>query len=120
MIVIVDVGRDSGVVVIPLLSGDDAVAVAVAERGEELDEDLLGSHLSTLNLGVLRSVVDDTQVSACDGTIAIGIELSEALVNDLLSCSVGGTTKSKEELVVADDAVFVGVEVVEKELSLVH
>ena len=53
MIVIVNVSGHSGVVVIPLLLSDHAVAVAVAERGKELDEDLLIGHLTAHHLWVM-------------------------------------------------------------------
>ena len=92
MIVIVNVSGHSGVVVIPLLLSDHAVAVAVAERGEELDEHLLVGHLTAHNLRVMRSVVDDAQVGAGNCTIAIGIEFCEALIDDLLTSLIGCTT----------------------------
>ena len=92
MIVIVDVCRHGSVVVIPLLLSDNAVSVAIAERGEELDEDLLVGHLTALHLWVIRSVVHDTQISACHRAIAIGIKLMEALIDDLLTGLVGSAT----------------------------
>ena len=120
MIVIVNVGGHGGVVVIPLLLSDHAIAVAVAERGQELDEDLLVGHLAAHHLWVVRGVVDDTQVGARDCTVAICIEFAEALVDDLLASLIGCTTEPKQEFVVAHDAVFVSIEVVQQDLSLVH
>ena len=120
MIVIVDVSGHGGVVVIPLLLSDHAVAVAVAKRGEELDEHLLVGHLTAHNLRVMRSVVDDTQVGAGNCTIAVGIEFAEALIDDLLTSLIGCTTQAEQEFVVAHDAVFVSIEVVQQDLSLIH
>ena len=120
MIVIVNVSGHGGVVVIPLLLSDHAVTVAVAERGEELDEHLLVGHLTAHNLRVMRSVVDDTQVGAGNCTIAVGIEFAEALIDDLLTSLIGCTTQAEQEFVVAHDAVFVSIEVVQQDLSLIH
>jgi len=104
MVVVVNVGRDGGVVVGPLLMSDNTITVAVAERGEELNEDLFVSHLSADDLGVLAAVVDDAQVGGGDGTFNIGIELSEALVDDFLSVFIGGAIDSVKDLVVLEEA----------------
>ena len=118
MVVVVNIGRDGGIVVGPLLVGDNAVAVAVAEGGEELNEDLFVSHLSADNLGVLAAVVDDAQVGGGDGTVTIGIELSEALVDDFLSGLIGGASDSVKELVVTDDTILVHVKMFKEDASL--
>jgi len=118
VVVVVNIGRDGGIVVGPLLVGDNAVAVAVAEGGEELNEDLFVSHLSADDLGVLAAVVDDAQVGGGDGTVTIGIELSEALVDDFLSGLIGGASDSVKELVVTDDTILVEVKMIEENTSL--
>ena len=118
MVVVVNIGRDGGIVVGPLLVGDNAVAVAVAEGGEELNEDLFVSHLSADDLGVLAAVVDDTQVGGGDGTVTIGIELSETLVDDFLSGLIGGASDSVKELVVTDDTILVKVKMIKENASL--
>ena len=119
VVVVVDVGGDGSVVVVPLFLCDDAVTVLVAEAGQELHEDLLFSHFARLDLWVLARVVDDAQVARVDNTVAILIELLESLVNDGHTGGVRCSTDSVEELVEADDAVLVGVEVAEQDLGLV-
>ena len=85
-----------------------------------MDEDLFVGHFTADNLGVGAAVVDNTEVSGVDSTIVISVELCEAQVDNILSRRVGRATKTEQELVVADDAVFVGIKVVEEDLGLVH
>ena len=118
MVVVVNVGRDGGVVVGPLLMSDNTITVAVAERGEELNEDLFVSHLSADNLGVLAAVVDYAQVGGGDGTVTISVELLEALVDDSLSGLVGHASDSVKELVVTDDTILVHVKMFKEDASL--
>ena len=119
MVVVVNVSGDGSVVVVPLLAGDDAVAVLVAKASEELNEDLLISHLTALHLGVHARVVDDAQVSRSDGAITVLVEFGEALVDDLHAGGVGGTTDAEQEFVVADDAILVCVEVIKEQCGLI-
>ena len=120
MVIVVDVGRDGGGVVIPFLAGEDAISVTVAERGEELHEDLFGGHLARDHLGVMAAVVDDAEVGRGDGAVSVTVELSEASSNDVLAGLVGLAAEADKELVVGDDSVFVGVEVLEEDLGLTH
>ena len=118
--VVVDVSGHGSVVVVPLLDSDDAITVAVTEACEELDENLFVGHLAADNLGVGTAIVDDAEVGRGNGTIAVRVELCKARVDNLLSSVVGRAAKTEQELVVADNAIFVGVEVVEENLGLVH
>ena len=118
VVVVIDVGRYCGVVVVPLLTSDNAVAVFVTEAREELHEDLLVSHLSALNFGVLAAVIDDSQVGGGNGAAAIRVEFCEGLIDDLLARRVGGTTDTVQEFIVADDAVLIHIQMVEQELCL--
>ena len=116
--VVVDVGRDRRVVVVPLLARDLAVAVTVAEGGQELHKHLLVSHLAAHHLRVLAAVVHDAQVRRVHDAAAVRIELDEALVDDCLPGSVRGAADAIEELVVADHAVLVRVQVFQEQLRL--
>ena len=118
VVIIVDVGRDCRVVVVPFLLGDHTIAVTVAKACEELHEHLLVGHLTADDLRVLAAVVDDTQVGGGNRAAAILIELSEALVNNLHAGLVGCTADSVQEFVVADDAVLVEIQVIEQDLGL--
>ena len=113
--VVVNIGADSCVVIVPLLVGDNAIAVFVAEAGQELDEHFLVGHLAADNFGVLRAVVHYAHVTRVDHTVAVLVELGKALVDDRLAGSVGSSTDSVKELIVADDAILVEVEVVEED-----
>lgn len=102
----------------PLSVADRAVAVLVAERGQELSEHLLGGHLASLHLGMLRRVVAGGQVSAVHLAGTVGVELGEGAVDDLLAHFVGLATDAAEELVEVNEAVAVGVESLEANLGL--
>ena len=120
MVVVVDISGDRGVVVIPLLYGDDSIAVYIAETGQELHENLLGCHLAALDLGVGASVINDAKVSRGDLTVAIAVKLGETPIDNLLSCLIWRPAKAVEELVVTDDAILVGIKVVQESLGLAH
>lgn len=97
MLVVVDGGRDSGVVLVPLVSLDSAVTVLVAEVLEELQEDLVFGELTALHLGVHAAVVDAAKVGGGDLTAAISVELEEGLVNHGLSLGVQGALSITNE-----------------------
>lgn len=118
MVVVVDVGRNGRVVIVPLLDGNNAISIAVTETGHELYEDFFVSHLATNNLRVSAAVVDDAQVSRCDGAVTISVKLCKALVDNFLSGFVGHSSDTVEELVITDDTILVGVEVLEEDSGL--
>ena len=88
VVVVVNGGADSGVVLVPLVSLDSTVLVSVTEVLEELQEDLVFGELTRLHLGVHAAVVDTSEVSGGDLAGAIGIELEEGLVDHSLSLGV--------------------------------
>ena len=91
MFIVVDRRRDSGVVLVPLSFLDLSVAVAVTEVLQELQEDLVLGHLTTLHLGVHAAVVDATEVGSGDLAITVLVELQEGLVDHSLTLSVEGS-----------------------------
>ena len=120
MVVVVDISGDRCVVVVPLLDGNDSIAVPITERGQELHEDLLGCHFAALDLGVLAGVVYDAEVCRGNSAISIAVKLGEALINNLLSVGIWCSAEAIEELVVTDDAILVRVKVVQESLGLMH
>jgi hypothetical protein len=100
VLVVVNGGADSGVVLVPLRSLNFAVTVLVTEGGEELKEDLVLGSLSGEHLGVEGAVVHTLKVSGVDGTGAVGVELEEGLVNHGLSLGVEGSLKFAQSVVV--------------------
>ena len=93
-----------------LVFGDLAIAVFVAEAGEEIGEHFLGSHLTALHLRVEGAVVDGGKVSGCDSTVARVVHLAEGLINNGLAHFVRCSANAGEEFVVVDGSVLVGVE----------
>ena len=110
MIVVVNGGADSGVVLVPLISLDFAVTVLVTEVLEELHEDFVLGDLTGLDLRVHAAVVDTTEVSGSDFSITVGIELEESLVDHSLSLSVQASADADEELIKVDMTIAIGVE----------
>ena len=93
MFVVVDAGADSGVILVPLTSLDLTVTVLVTEVCEELEENLVLSHLTALYLGVHGAVVYASEVGGSDLARTISVELEESLVNHSLSLIVEGSLK---------------------------
>ena len=98
MIIVVDRGRDGGIVLVPLGTLDLAVAVAVTEVLKELQEDLILGHLTALHLGVHAAVVDTAEVSSGDLAITVLVELKEGLVDHSLALLVEGALRDKIDL----------------------
>lgn len=64
MIIVVDGGRDSGIVVVPLAFGDLSVIVFVSEVLKELEEGLVFGDLAALHFWVLVDTVAWLQVAS--------------------------------------------------------
>ena len=119
MLVVVHAGRHAGVIVVPFRLSDGAVAVLVTERGEELSEDLVGGHLTALNLGVHASVVNSLEVAGLNALTAITVELAEGSVDSLLADLIGSSADTEKELIEVDVTVLVGVEAFEEASAFV-
>jgi len=113
VLIIVNAGGYSCVVLIPLLSIYSSISVCVVEVSEELHEDLVLSHLAALNLGVHVRVINATEVVHVNIPVAITVELKEGFVNHGLATSIGAASNANEELVEVNDAVTVLIEVSE-------
>ena len=110
MVVVVNRGADSGVVLVPLVSLNFAVTVPVSEVLKELQEHFVLGLLAGLHLGVHAAVVDAFEISGSDFTGAVGIELKERLVDHSLTLSVEGAADADQELVEVDVTIAIGVE----------
>lgn len=88
VVVVVNRGTDSRVVLVPLVPLNFSVTVFVSEVGQELEEDLVLGHLAVLHLGVEAAVVDSLEVACFNLAGTIGVEFQERLVNDGLSAVV--------------------------------
>ena len=118
MVVVVYGRGDSGVVVGPLFTVNFTVTVFVTEVSEELEEDLVLSHLSGDNLRVHVGGVDSLEVGSLDGTVTVVVELEEGLVNHSLSLLVESSTDTDEELIEVDGTGLVGIEELHEALAL--
>ena len=110
VVVVVNRGADSGVVLVPLISLNLTITVSVAEVLKELQEHFILGLLAGLHLGVHAAVVHASEVSGSDFTRAIGIELKERLVDHSLTLGVEGAADADKELVEVDVTIAVGVE----------
>jgi hypothetical protein len=119
VVVVVNRGADSGIVLVPLGSLDFAVAVSVAEVLEELHEHLVLGHLAILDLRVHAAVVHSPQVSGSDLARTVRVELEEGLVDHSLSPRVKRTADANEELVEVDVTITVGIEEAHELVGLV-
>jgi len=118
VIVVVDGGGDSGVVIVPLGSGDLSIIVLISEVGKELEEGLVLGDLSRDDLWVSVTWVADSKISSSNTARSISVELLESGINHSLSCGIKGASHHDKELIEVDIAIFVGVIGGKKEVSL--
>ena len=118
VVVVVDGGGDSGVVIVPLAGGDLSIVVLVSEVGKELEEGLVLGDLSRDDLWMGVTWVADSEVGSGNTARSIGVELAESGVNDSLSGGVKGASHHDKELIEVDIAIFVGVIGGKEEVSL--
>ena len=109
---------DSGVVIVPLASGDLSIIVLVSEVGEELEEGLVLSDLSRDDLWVSVTWVADSEVGSGNTARSVSVELAESGINHSLSGGIKGASHHDKELIEVDIAIFVGVIGGKKEVSL--
>ena len=88
LLVIVDRGRDHGVVVIPLPLGYPAIAVLVPEATQKLFEYLVLGRDSLQNSRMLSCRVDTLHVLCGDEPAAILVKLIESFINYSLSSRI--------------------------------
>ena len=116
--VVLDLGGDSGVVVVPLVTVDSSVAVFIAKRREEINEYVVGGHFSRFNFGVVWCAEYMLKLFCIHCILTKNVKLIECSIDDLLSSCVGFTSYSKQELIVVNIAIFASVKVFEKNSSL--
>ena len=90
----------------------------VTEAGKELDEHIVDSAVTSLNLGVVGAVKHLSELSGADLSNLVDVEFVESAINDLLAGLVGASTDTEEELVEVDVTVLGGVEVLEETTGL--
>ena len=117
MVVIVNASGNCCVVIVPFGLSDLSVVVFVTEARKVFSEHFLTGHLSAHHLGVEAAVEDWGQVRGSDATISVPIELCECSINDLLAFLVWHATNTNKELVIVDEAISVGVEALNKNLT---
>jgi len=120
VVVTVDRTADTFVIFAELFEGDDSVGFLSVPLGHELLEDLVGRLLAFFHLWVFTGVVNLSDVFKCDTPILCHVELVISSSDPDLASVVQLTLKSAEELVVADSAVAIAVEVGHQVLSLLE
>lgn len=118
VVVVVDGGGDSGVVIVPLSSSDLSVIVLVSEVGKELQEGLVLGDLARDDLWMSVTGVADSEVGGGNTARSIGVEFGESGINNSLSGGIEGTSDHDKELIKVDIAILVGVIGGEEEVSL--
>ena len=119
VVIVVDGGRDSGVVIVPLAFGDLTVVVFISEVLQELEEGLVFSDLPALHFWVLVDTVAWLQVTSGYNARTIGVELGEGSVDDGLSLGIQLTSEADQELVEVNCAVLVRIEISKEGVGLV-
>jgi len=124
VIVAIDRGGDVVVVLVEFILGNDMVGCFVAahvvgglEGLKEFLENLLLSLLARDDIGVLGGRVDALDVIVVKVAVAVLVHDGEGLGNDSPAGGVHGSADGTEEFVVLEEAVFVGVKVVEDSLD---
>lgn len=119
VIIVVDGGRDSGVVIVPLSLGDLSVVVFISEIRKELEEGLIFSDLTAHDFRVLSNTIAWLQITSGYNTWTIGIKFIESSVNDSLSLCIQSTSKTNKELVKVNGAILIGIKVSEEAVGLI-
>ena len=104
--------------IVPVAESDEAAVIVVWEAAKELNEHIVHSAFTSLNLGVFRAVEHNREIRAVDSTLAVGVEFVEALLDAVSACFVWLASNADNELVEVDEAVLGGVEVLEQDGGL--
>ena len=119
MIIVVDGGRDSGVVIVPLGFGNLTVVVLISEILKELEEGLIFSNYTAHDFWVLSDTVTWLQIASGYNTWTIGVKLFEGSVNDGLSLGIQLTSKADKELIKVNGAILIGIKISKEAVGLV-
>lgn len=116
-----------GIVLEPLIRGDDAIGlssvegvVMLLEGLEELFKDLVFSALPRFDIRVHLSVVSLLDVVKAEGAITVVVKRLEGSKCELSPEGVHRTNDSSDELVVVNDTIFVGIEGFEESLNILR
>ena len=119
MIIVVDGGWDSGVVIVPLTFGDLTIVVFISEILKELEEGLIFGDLSAHNFWVLSDTVAWLQIASGYNAWTISIKLHEGSVNDGLSLLIQLTSEADKELIKVNSAILIGIKIRKEAVGLV-
>ena len=95
--------------IVPVAESDEAAVIVVWEAAKELNEHIVNSGFTSLNLRVFRAVEHNREISAVDSTLTVGVEFVEALLDAVSACFVWLASNADYELVEVDEAVLVQV-----------
>ena len=83
-----------------------------------MDENIVDSAVTSLDLGVVGAVKHLSKLSGADVANLVDVEFFESGIDDLLAGLAGGSTDTEEELVEVNVTVLGGVEVFEEAAGL--
>ena len=115
--IVVNGGRDGGVVVVPLALGDFTIVVFVSEVGKEFEVGFVLGNLTRDHFWVSIARVADSKVTSGYTPGSINVEFAESSINRLLSALVGASSDSDKEFVEVDTAISIGIEMIKKHIN---
>lgn len=102
--------------VAPVVPGNSAVVKFVTEGRKENNENVVESHCSINNAGVIGSLEVHFKLLGNDDSAFVSIEFFESLSNDSLTSFVGLTTDTNQKFVKIDVTVLGSVKMIEEKL----
>ena len=94
MVVISNISTDGAVVFVPLLSSDLPISVFIVKVAQKLQKHLILSHLAGLYFGVVRGVVNLSQVVLVNVAVPVHVEFQKSFVDHCLAALVGFSSDS--------------------------
>ena len=105
-------GHRHGLVVLAeLVKGDDSVRILAVPLRHEVGKHLVRVLLALLHVGVLRRVIDLSNVTQGHLSVLVHVKLFVSRPHQLSPCVIHWVLDGSEEFIEANSAIFVSVEV---------
>lgn len=113
--VVFDLCRDSGVVVVPLVSCNSSASAFLAKCGKKFNKNVMRCDITTEDFRMLGACEDLLEFFGVYCVFTEEVELGERSVDHFLAGSVGQAANANQEFVVVHIAVLACVEVFKQE-----